>query len=586
MRTSLISKNLWVAIAALGFSVQVAMAQTPGDTVPNDPSTGSNDIDLTENIGAIGVLKLNDANKLDEQATVVDTVIPIPPIDYSLIKRQVETNFEVEDIKPAKLKIIEKLDKLYNGYVRGGVGTNTMPLLDVYYNNTRSRNQSYGVYYNHLSSNGGVKDAGYSGFSENKLGLYGKHFMREYQFNGGIDWDRDVVHFYGYDANDTVLDRESTRQKYNYIGLNVGFASYFKDSADINYNGNLSYYNYSDSYDASENNVLLTGVISKYHNRELYSLGIDFDFNSFKPGALLALDTVLTPPSTPDATSSSIVRLNPAVSTIGRNWRLKLGLGIQMNITHTATFHFYPNADFRYSLFDDIFIPYAGVTGNIERNSFHSLTQENAFMLSNSELINSNRAFDIYGGIRGSISSTTSFNLRASSSKTNNIALFVNDTTYSIANQFMLHYDTATIFNIRGEFTYHKTEKLKLHFRADWYSYNMESAQFAWNLPDYRISIAGTYDLFDKIIVRADIFTMGKRKALSLEPTADVTPVEGVYAVDLDGFVDANLGFEYRTTKRFSVWVNFNNIAASKYPRWYNYRVQGFNVIGGLTYAF
>jgi hypothetical protein len=54
--------------------------------------------------------------------------------------------------------------------------------------------------------------------------------------------------------------------------------------------------------------------------------------------------------------------------------------------------------------------------------------------------------------------------------------------------------------------------------------------------------------------------------------------------VELKGYVDANLGFEYRY-KQLSGFVQFNNIAAAKYQRWNYYPSQRFNFMIGLTYS-
>jgi hypothetical protein len=569
-----------IATAMLLCTGFLAQAQTPsgGEDVLGD-------IDPVTNTTIINA-KVGEAYKLNEVPVPLDTVIPIPPIEYDMVAKQMETEYAVDTIKAASLRVMEKLTKLYKGYVRAGIGTQTTPLLEVYYNNLRSRNGSWGVHYRHLSSSGAVKDAGDSQFSENQLGFNGKMFLREHTLKGAVDWDRRVLHYYGYDPIIHELSADSTKQLFNYIGFNTGISSNYKNSTRINHDINLRYYNYSDNYEASENNVLLTAKLNRYVDTELYGVDATIDYNGFKPAALIFPDAGVTTILDPEVTSSTIIRLDPHISTIRKDWRVKVGLGIQTDITHTATFHFYPMADFRYSLFDNIFIPYVGVNGGIERNSFLSMTRENPFMLPNTELKNSFRDYDIYGGIRGSISATTSFNLRVSTSRVKNMALFVNDTTFSIENKFMVQYDTTTMLNLRGEFTYHKSEKLKVHARADYYSYNNESALYAWNLPDFKVSIAGTYNMFDKILIKAEVYALGGRKAQSLYPDADATVEEGINVLELQAVVDANIGLEYRYTKRLSAFLNFNNVAAQKYPRWYNYRTQGLQVLGGATYSF
>ena len=59
-----------------------------------------------------------------------------------------------------------------------------------------------------------------------------------------------------------------------------------------------------------------------------------------------------------------------------------------------------------------------------------------------------------------------------------------------------------------------------------------------------------------------------------------------IVAKKLYGFVDWNLGFEYRYTKILSAFLNFNNIEGERYFRWNNYPSQRFSFMGGITYAF
>lgn len=580
MRT--LNRNIVVLLTMLFASTAVVQAQTPtGGTNPPDDLPDTELYNTTEQD-----LRLEDAHKINETPQPVDSVIPVPPLTYEVLGRQVETSFEVEPISAAKLKVIETLEKLYPGYLRAGVGTQTTPLGELYYSSMRSNHGGWGVNYRHLSSNGGVRDAGYSAFSQNEFDLFGSSFFHQHALEAGFRWDRDVVHLYGYDPTVFEFSEDTTRQRFNYFGGYANWKSFYKNHEQIQHNITARYYNYSALDSARENNVLVTAALSRYYNREKYGLDVDVDINSFRPGTIFSDDPGVATLVNPSAEGSSIIRLNPSISTIMDNFRVKVGLGLHTNITHTATFHFYPMADFRYSLFDDILIPYVGVTGGVERNSLYTLSQENPFMLTNSELVNSRVDYDFYGGIRGTISSTTSFNLRASNKRVKNMPLFVNDTSYSVGNAFMIEYDTVSVTNLSAEVTYQRSEKLKLHLRGDYFAYSLQNNPYAWNMPNYEVTLSGTYDLFDKIIVKADIFVVGSRRALSLQPLLNVEPENGQYIVDLKGFVDANLGLEYRYTKRLSAFINFNNVAFQKYPRWYNYNVQGFNLLGGITWSF
>jgi outer membrane receptor protein involved in Fe transport len=54
----------------------------------------------------------------------------------------------------------------------------------------------------------------------------------------------------------------------------------------------------------------------------------------------------------------------------------------------------------------------------------------------------------------------------------------------------------------------------------------------------------------------------------------------------LKGYVDLNLGAEYRYNKRLGMFLDINNIAATRYFRYVNYPVYRLNVLAGVSYSF
>ena len=59
-----------------------------------------------------------------------------------------------------------------------------------------------------------------------------------------------------------------------------------------------------------------------------------------------------------------------------------------------------------------------------------------------------------------------------------------------------------------------------------------------------------------------------------------------VVSKQLKGIFDANIGAEYRYTKRLGFFISFNNIANFRYYRWSNYPTKRFSLMGGLSYSF
>jgi len=71
----------------------------------------------------------------------------------------------------------------------------------------------------------------------------------------------------------------------------------------------------------------------------------------------------------------------------------------------------YPNAEFKYAMFNNIFIPYIGLRGGLKQTTLQGLTQVNPFIQTNVALRNEHNPYDIYGGFKGSLSKTLSFNV-------------------------------------------------------------------------------------------------------------------------------------------------------------------------------
>lgn len=528
------------------------------------------------------------ARKINEQPKIADTSIAVPPMVYNNLPGRAEVKYSPENIDPAKLKIQPTLDKLYKFYAKAGVGMYTSPLAEIYFNDGYNKKGTYGLHAKHFSSQGSDKQKSYNGFSDNEIDGYGKIFINKFEIGGSAEYKRNVVYYYGRNPDTTDIARDSIRQRFNYISGKAYIGTFYPDSDKINHREDLRYYYFDDVLGAVEHNVLATSAISKRINKEIFGGDIAFDFNSFSPtatfpGCLNCFDLG----QTAAAQNNALIRLNPHVMTNTGDLHIKVGLSIWADIDKVdGKFRFYPDLEARYSLFNDVFVPYIGITGKTVRNSYRSLTNENPFVMSLMELRNTNQKFRIYGGFRGTISSTISFNAKADYLIAKDLPLFVTDTVYSNENRFAVIYDDIDVLSLSGQIMWQKSEKLKLLMRGEFFSYSTGNEWKAWGMPGFNVTSGFIYDMFDKIMVRADLFVVGKRFARSLSPVDGVTVDHGVYPVELKPYVDFNLGVEYRYTKRLSAFINFNNIVSKKYQYWYNYPVQGINILGGVTYSF
>ncbi|MCB0761608.1 MAG: TonB-dependent receptor [Flavobacteriales bacterium] len=531
---------------------------------------------------------VKEANKMGSWPQIKTDVVEIPSITYKLIPNKLNVQIDPKLISPAKIKLEEPIKKLYRGYARAGFGLYTTPLAELYYMDGRNRNGSWSAHARHLSSTGGgvsYNDSIPDGFSQNEVHLWGKRFLKKHSMEAQINWDRQVMHYYGYNPEllaDTSLHLPhlaDAKQLFNNVDALVNLTSFYRDSTKINYFGELAFYNYRDRYDGMENNVNLFAHARKFVNTELYNADFHFNYNQFQ---YLDRETQL-----PTTYNNAILGVVPRIKTIREKLKVEVGAGIFVDLRGDHPLHFYPKAQASYSLFDDLFIPYIGIDGNLNRTTYKTVTMDNPFIVTDPELKSVSEKFTGYGGLRGVVTNNASFNIRAAYSLYDDFLYYVNDSTFSPGSQFVLQYDDLNVLNITGEITVNKTDRLKLLVRGDYYIYTTGVEAHPWNQPATRFTFSGTYNLQDKFNIVAEVYTVGKRKFKSLSPVQDVDPEQdGSYIVDLKGYADANLAVEYRYTKRLSAFVRFNNFLATKYQRWYGYRVQPFNAMLGATYSF
>ena len=517
---------------------------------------------------------LTDAFKIKDNPAIKDTNKLIPELSYSFLEKQIPVSFDIDPIKPAQIKG-EPLKKLYRGYAKAGFGSNATPILELYYNSKRSKTLSYGFHGKHFSSRG-ISNIDNSGFSDNHINVFAKHFSKDFTTYGKLGYTRNINRYYGFseEVAPIIENNDAIKQKLDKVDAAFSLTRNFTDSAQFDYNVDLAYHNIKDFYAVTENHFEANGKLSKYHKNELYAIGVDVNYNKLV--------------NTLSQENNLVVGLNPHISTSTDKWQFKVGVGLYLNSYPDTKFHFYPKAEFKYNVVEHVIIPYVGIKGGLISNNLNNFYNENPFI--NTQLLvtqNSNQKYDIYGGIRGSLSSKITFNTSFSQQKVEGMPLYVKDLTDAIDNKFLLIYDTIAVSTITGELTYQKLEKFKVILGGKYFKYNPRNEIKAWHKPDLKITLSGIYDLSDKIVVRADLYHFSKQYSKTLNTTiSNNISVTSEEAKELEGVFDINLGAEYRYTKKLSAFIQFNNIASSPYNKWEDYPTQRFGILGCLTYSF
>lgn len=513
---------------------------------------------------------LINATKISFDPVIDDNLKMEMDLSYSFISKQLPVSFQVEPILPAKIKG-EPLVKLYNGYARLGVGNALLPFGEVYYNNSRSKEYSFGAHARYYNMGEVNKIKGIDN-QDLHVELFGKRFWKRNTLSSKVSFDRQDFNYYGYyNLNNPSNRMELLEQHYTRISAQVALKTTKQDSFNLRHSGDIRYELTTNAMDHQENNIVVQANFSQFKNSELYNLDVLIDYNQYQFNK-----------------NSTIVGIKPQVSTIGDKFRINAGLGIFIDADTEADFHFYPIAEVKYNVIDDILVPYIGVNGEKRRVNYASITKENLFVANNIELRNTNEKFNLYGGVRGTLSKKLSFNLSGAFKRTADDYLFVQivDTNRALSKEYHAVYDAIDELNFKGEMAYQVNEKITLYGQANYFIFETTEQDQAWHRPDIKASISGEYNLKNKINIKTDLIFWGEQFARG-EANIDVNNTISDYkVVKLKSIFDANLSVEYRYTKRLSAFVQFNNIGGINFEKYKDYPTQGFNVWGGLSYAF
>lgn len=556
---NLLMKHL--AFVFIGMTFHAATyAQATRDTVKN---LGDEDVYVVKAYQPT----LSDAVKISDMPGADTATFADPDFKYTIDPKKIETNFNSTPIKPVKIKD-DNIKLLNKGYVKAGYGTKNTPYIEAYYNALRSKEFDAGVHLKHLSSTGPIKNYGQTDNSNSGLELFGKKYGDLGTLRAGLDLNRNMVHYYGYDREQTIYSKAETKQVFSGVGGNVGFDNMINKDAEWKFDAGLSFYAYSgkrDTNKTNESNIVFDGLLKK----KIYEKDAS---------AALKIDYVNTKMPFFEDYQSTIIGLYPRYTFDLPTFRFIVGLNTELETGRVNEFHIYPHAEARYKLASDILMIHAQITGGMERNTYKSMTAENPFT---NDLVfpgNTNNKVDVSGGLNVKLDKEIIFTADVRYNRLTNAMYFVNDSASALDyTTFSNVYDDANVFTLHGELQFERNEQFTTHVGATYTNNKPDSLANAWFVPALELNLGGNIIVQDKIIFKTDMFYRGERFAPGYA---------GVESVKLKGYFDANIGCEYRYSKMLSVFLNVNNIGSVQYFNWYNYPSYRFQVLGGLALSF
>jgi len=590
------------------------------------PFVGIAQEDLNKMVQVTGAYDpiISDAEKIEMPVTVSDTLLDIKGgFQYSIKPQGAMSNFALRPMPAAKLN-----EKAYKDprwlYARIGAGYPLQFLGDIYMQNLKPEDVSYGLFYNHRSIWAKIDNPDGENIPIDELnhegGIYFRKNWEKMIFNTTVGFNHHNVLFYGYNtavANraNHVVNKDSISQSYTSFYVNAGISSLPSESKFI-YAANLMFDVFGDNgknkfnkgrvFSMNENKVGANFMIGTSLNEGKHILSLKADgnvylrnlsFNNafsshFNNSAIVysyLFDELYGIYGSGKDTSDTkyIFNLNPSYSVALSKFHLELGVkytGYQK--AYSMKHKFYPMVNAELKLVNE-FVPYAGISGGVNMNDYKSVVAQNPFITPglNMSMKATDCAYSINGGFKGNIQSVFSYNVYGNYSILNDSYFFVNSyqtlpnnnpaEQISLRNNFDVLFDDMQLLKVGADFKV-IAGPIDVSLSAAYYHCTLDKVVSPFHLPQYEANAnidisAGKYLTFN-------VNAYGQTKS-SYAYTQALDEV-GFN----DGFINLGLGAEYIFTKNFSVFLNVNNVLNSKYEIWHGYRVPGIGALGGITF--
>lgn len=551
-----------------------------------------------ENIGTevVNIVKpytptISDAFKVKETPVLNDSVnMQKKKVQYQIFSVPVASTFT-----PAKGKAtnIEKAKpvKLYDNYATLGFGNYTTILGELYSNFQISRTDNAGFFFRHNSSQGEIDGVRLENKYYNTQ-LDGNYTSRQrdvsYRLDAGVK--HQLFNWYGLnetydDADEEFISGLDAQQ--TYFSGNVGGSITMDDSFFEKVSANVRFL--SDAYGSSEFNIKakpefsfpLTSFTLKVDGE------VDYLSGSFEKQYI---DVGL------GGINYSLLNAGVTPSLVYLKDDLTLSLGVTaiagLDLENSETdFFIYPQINASYRLVEEFIIVYGGADGGLTQNSYYDFKEENPYVSPTLFIAPTSQLYNGFGGIKGKVTNSVGYNLRASYGKEDNKALFVNNLdnaigamyleSYKYGNSFGIVYDDVNTLSIFGELKVDVSEKFSLGVNAEFLSYSTTVQEEAWNLPELKATLFSNFSITEKIYGGASLFFVGERQDIYRQNNI-ITPT----VVTLDAYLDANVHVGYRVNERLSIFAKGSNLLSDNYEKWLNYPVQGIQGLLGATYKF
>lgn len=494
----------------------------------------------------------------DKDKQTLKPVLPDATTNPQALKYQVNqldpanVSYDPPGIRPLAMKT-EKGPKAYNGFAKLGYGIPSSLYANAGYH--YSYEDKFKIFTNilhHSADNKSIKNQKF-GLTAFELGG-GLNTPMNFAIDAKLKIDDQRFNLYSIDSLPNGLD---PLRKFNIASFEAKAFNTEENSWGVNYEVGFDYSNLKSNYGTRENDFDI-----KLKGTKWFSDNVPFT---------VIMGNHLS--SLQDSTKSTLNNfyLRPSISFSGDIYKIKLGMNL---IATDDEFSVLPDIEATINIAGNALGVYGGWQGDVRKNTYQSLINQNPFIVQNQTLTNSkfNR---FYGGIRGKVGAIQ-YQSEAGYKSINNMPLFINDSVQTYG--FDLVYDDIKIFDVNGTIILDLAKGLQFNGLVKYNIYTTDKQPEAWHLPNLETNLGlSLLTMNDKLKLKGEFYLADA----SLRKNYESTKAEKNNAL-----FDISFEAAYRFTENFGMFFQLNNLANNKYRRWYNTPTYGLNILGGVTARF
>lgn len=545
-----------------------AIAKTNTAPAPTTDTVKNNSI--TEQIVVTTAYKpvLADAVKIRRNPDLEDVTPYKAPLTYNIIDVRLNKDNEIKQLEAKKMP--RERDSIpANNYAEVGVGNLKTTYGEGYFNTGPDEALQAGGFIKHFGQQGSLYK---QNEDKNEINVFGKSIGAVNNLSGFVDYKYNTNYFYGYNQADSAARATPAKQHFSILSAEGNLAKNFVDKEnDFTYALKLKGYVYSDAYQAKENNLVLSGFVNQ-------------TIQQFYVGVAASLDLSTQKDSSYDL-NNSLIRANPYIKFQGDNYKIDAGVNIVDQFGFASKFYLFPAAQLEYQVVPKYIRLFAELKGDVNKTSIMDLTTINPFMGPNINIENSVDQLDISVGLKGTIAPGFGFKAFIFRNSVKDMPLIVSNFGPQ-GNKFAVVYDNgdSRINGLTGDLDYKASDDVDIFGRVEFKDYQMAQQAQAWNLPKFKLTAGTIIHINNKVDINGSLLFRGNTQDISfagaLNPSLKVTPT------GINSFADLSGGVTYKATKKISVFVKANNILNTTNQAWLYYPDYGFNIFGGVGFAF